>query len=35
LCAFPFMTFKVITLIHWQALRLFVKRVPFYSHPES
>jgi DUF1365 family protein len=35
LCAFPFMTFKVIALIHWQALRLLIKRVPFYSHPES
>ncbi len=35
LLAFPFMTFKVIFLIHWQALRLWMKRVPFYSHPGS
>lgn len=35
LLGFPFMTFKVIALIHWQALRLWLKRVPFYPHPES
>ena len=35
LLAFPFMTFKVIFLIHWQALRLWMKRVPFYRHPGS
>lgn len=28
--AFPFVTLKVIGLIHWQALRLWLKRVPFY-----
>jgi DUF1365 family protein len=32
---FPFMTFKVLFLIHWQALRLLLKRVPFYTHPGS
>jgi DUF1365 family protein len=31
--AFPLMTLKVIAAIHWQALRLWVKRTPFYSHP--
>jgi DUF1365 family protein len=30
---FPWMTAKVITAIHWQALRLLVKRVPVVSHP--
>jgi uncharacterized protein len=35
LLAFPFMSAKVILLIHWQALRLFLKRTPFYNHPES
>jgi DUF1365 family protein len=35
LLSFPLMTLKVITLIHWQALRLWWKRVPFHSHPES
>lgn len=33
LTAFPFMTAKVITAIYWQALRLWLKGVPFYSHP--
>ncbi|MBU3664612.1 MAG: DUF1365 domain-containing protein [Chthoniobacterales bacterium] len=27
---FPFITLKVITLIHWQAFRLWLKRVPFF-----
>jgi hypothetical protein len=30
----PLMTLGVIARIHWQALRLFVKRVPFASKPE-
>jgi uncharacterized protein len=30
---YPFMTFFVITRIHWQALKLWLKRVPFYSKP--
>ncbi len=29
----PLMTFGVIVRIHWQALRLFIKRVPFFSKP--
>jgi len=29
----PLMTVKVITLIHWQALRIWLKRVPFIEHP--
>ncbi len=29
----PLMTIGVIARIHWQALRLFVKRVPFFSKP--
>lgn len=28
----PFATVKVITMIHWQALILWVKRVPMYRH---
>ncbi len=32
---FPLMTVKVITAIYWQALRLFLKRIPFYSHPDQ
>jgi uncharacterized protein len=27
------MTFGVIARIHWQALRLWLKRVPFFSKP--
>ncbi len=28
----PFMTFKVVGGIHWEALRLWLKRVPWFSH---
>lgn len=35
LIAYPFMTVKVITAIYWQALKLLVKRAPFYGHPNS
>jgi len=30
---YPLMTFGVIAKIHWQALRLWLKRVPFFSKP--
>jgi DUF1365 family protein len=33
--AFPFMTLKVIGAIHWEALKLFFKRVPFVPHPSK
>lgn len=33
LIAFPFMTAKVIAAIHWEALRLWLKRVPVHDHP--
>ena len=33
LLRFPLMTLKVIAAIHWQALRLWLKRVPVYTHP--
>jgi DUF1365 family protein len=29
------MTLKVIVAIHWQALRLWLKRVPVYDHPDK
>ena len=35
LLAYPPMTLKVITLIHWQALRLWLKGATFYIHPKK
>jgi DUF1365 family protein len=35
LVGFPLMTAQVITLIHWQALRLWMKRAPFHTHPNK
>jgi len=33
LLRFPLMTMKVIAAIHWQALKLWIKGVPFLEHP--
>jgi DUF1365 family protein len=33
LIRWPFMTLKVVGAIHWQALRLWLKKVPVYTHP--
>ena len=30
---YPLMTARVTALIYWQALRLHLKKVPFYTHP--
>ena len=35
LIQFPLITVKVLTLIHWQALKLLWKRTPFHSHPSG
>lgn len=35
LIMYPFMTVKVISAIYWQALKLWYKRTPFYSHPKK
>lgn len=32
---FPFMTLKVVAAIYWQALRLWLKGVPFHAHPNN
>lgn len=31
---YPFMTSKVLGAIYWQALRLWIKGTPFFSHPK-
>ena len=33
LLRFPWMTARVVLAIHWQALRLWLKRVPVHAHP--
>lgn len=35
LLRYPAQTVKVITLIYWQALRLVLKKTPFYTHPDK
>ena len=35
LLRFPLMTARVVLAIHWQALLLWLKRVPFIAHPDS
>jgi len=33
LAAYPLMTARVIGAIHWEALKLWIKRVPVFAHP--
>ncbi|WP_184546720.1 DUF1365 domain-containing protein [Mucilaginibacter sp. FT3.2] len=33
--SFPLITLKVITLIHWQALRLWLKKIPFHKKDDQ
>ena len=35
LAAFPLVTLKVSSMIYWQALRLWLKRTPFFTHPDK
>jgi DUF1365 family protein len=35
LLAFPFITVQVLTAIYWQALRLWLKRIPLFTHPDK
>lgn len=35
LVQFPLMTVKVVVAIYWQALKLWLKRVPLFGHPRS
>ena len=35
LMRFPLQTFRVILAIYWEALRLWIKRCPFYAHPDK
>jgi uncharacterized protein len=35
LLAFPFITAKVSLAIYWQALRLWLKKAPFHTHPDK
>jgi DUF1365 family protein len=35
LLRFPLSTLRVVVAIYWQALRLWLKRVPVFTHPET
>jgi DUF1365 family protein len=35
LASHPFMTARIVAAIYYQALRLWLKKVPFFSHPDK
>ena len=35
LIRFPAMTLKVLSMIYWQAFRLWLKKIPYYDHPKD
>jgi DUF1365 family protein len=35
LVQFPFLTAKIVLAIYWEALRLWIKKVPFVDHPKN
>ena len=35
LIIYPFLTIKVTCMIYWQALRLWMKKTPFFTHPKK
>ena len=34
LARFPLLTVRVVAWIHWEALKLWLKKTPFHPHPE-
>ena len=32
---FPLLTLMVVFRIHWQAVRLYIRRAPFFTHPDK